>query len=308
MVAKVSISWAGIDQAAIRRAERSQAERIQAAKKQPSWAYALSDDICDGLHKKAMSGVRIDQRYLPFLTPTHVLLRELADKAPGTFRHSVIVGCIAASSAAKVQGANPDLCRLLGYFHDTGKMFRPDLYSEALAGNRANMTRIETAADLKIMLNHPSLSRDNAWRHRLPAEVVDLLIEHHGTVKTRIRLSADIPEKDLYYCGPKPSTIESAIVMFVDSASAFFEKEMDEKGWLTEDHSNSRILARIQKIHGEVAAESQFDERVFSRDNQTIVLHGIKKWFYRFYGHMRLFGTPSAGEYVQDKRLPWPDY
>jgi putative nucleotidyltransferase with HDIG domain len=273
-----------------------------------AWADMFARDVHEGLHKKLLKGVKIDQRYLGYLTPNHPLLKALRRTAHGTFRHSIIVGSIAASSAAKVNGANPDLCRLLGYFHDTGKMFRPELYSESLVGDRANPKKIETVADLKIMLNHPLRSRDNAWQYRLPGEICDLLIEHHGTVKTRIRLSDNIPDKDLHYCGPRPSTIESAIVMFVDSASAYFEREMDERGWLTEDHSATRILTRIQKIHDEVQAEGQFDENVFSRENQALVTDAIKTWLVRFYTHMRLFGTPRAGEVLIDGRLPWPEY
>lgn len=193
-------------------------------------------------------------------------------------------------------------------------MYRTDLYSEEDGqGSRANPKKIETFTDLKIMLNHPRLSQRYAWEYGLPDEICDLLVEHHGTGKTRIWLSDDVkrghPEEAFLYCGPRPSTIESAIVMCADSISAFFEKKMDEQMWSQKKAPVAYITEIIERIHGELQQEKQLDERVISLADQKIVMDGIKTWLIRFYSGMRLFGTPQRGERITDGRfLPWPKY
>jgi membrane-associated HD superfamily phosphohydrolase len=278
------------------------------------WARSLAADIHGGLLRKLKAGRPIDQKYLPYLTPGHPFMVSLFDSSAWVFRHSVIVGSSGASAGAKVPGVNPDRVRLFGYAHDAGKMFRTDLYSEENGqGSRAHPKKIETFTDLRIMLSHPRLSQKYAWEYGLPDDICDLLVEHHGTVRTRIRLSDDVkrghPEESFLYCGPRPSTKESAIIMCADSISAFFEKKMDEQRWSQERAPVAYISEIVGRIHGELQKEEQLDERVISLADQKIVMDGIKTWLIRFYSGMRLFGTPQRGERISDGRfLPWPKY
>lgn len=166
-------------------------------------------------------------KLLELSDPTRPLLKELMIKAPGTYNHSIIMGNIAETAAEEI-GANPLLARVGAYYHDIGKLNRPDYFIE-------NQFHVENPHDRLT----PSLSRLAIAAHvkdgvrlageeGLPLEILDIIEEHHGTTvlsyfyhKAKVEAGErPVDEGDYRYAGRKPSSRESAIIMLADSVEA----------------------------------------------------------------------------------------
>jgi len=161
----------------------------------------------------------------------HPLLQELSEKAPGTFHHSQTIGSLAEAAAESI-GANSILARVGGYYHDIGKMFKPEYFVENQVGAPSRHNRLRPRMSALIIQSHVKEGIDLARQYGLPESVVAFIPQHHGT--TRISYFYDkalkqaakrpqkenIKEEDFLYPGPKPQTRETAIVMLADSVEA----------------------------------------------------------------------------------------
>ena len=110
----------------------------------------------------------------------HPLLRRLQAEAPGTFHHSVVVGNL-AERAADTVGADSLLVRVGCYFHDIGKLARPGFYIENQLDGRNPHERLDPYTSAKVVSAHVHAGMELARKHRLPAKVRAIIVEHHGT-------------------------------------------------------------------------------------------------------------------------------
>lgn len=178
-------------------------------------------------------GVVTDIRLLEITDPQHELLRQLEEKAPATFEHVLNVTKL-AESAAEAIGANFLLVRAGAYFHDIGKMLKPKYFSEnqvTLEDKKAH-GKLSPYMSVLIIKNHVKEGIELARKHHLPPKIVDFIPEHHGTSLIRYfyaealrryessESTEPVQEKDFRYPGPKPQSVESAIVMMADSVEA----------------------------------------------------------------------------------------
>ena len=161
----------------------------------------------------------------------HPMLRELSEKAPGTFHHSVTIGNI-AEAAAEAIGANSILARVGGYYHDIGKTIKPEYFSENQVGPHSRHNRLKPRMSALIISSHVREGMELGREKGLPEIVLDFIPQHHGT--TRISFFYDkalkqaakkpqkdeVREEDFLYPGPKPQTKEAGIVMLADSVEA----------------------------------------------------------------------------------------
>ncbi|MCX7992661.1 MAG: HD domain-containing protein [Fimbriimonadales bacterium] len=154
------------------------------------------------------------------------LLRELRDKAPGTYFHSQQVGQL-AEEAALVIGADPLLARVAGYYHDIGKLSKPEFFIENQDGVDTLHAQINPTLSARIIAAHVREGVELARQHRLPTAVCDIIAQHHGTTLiTYFYYQAvsgghdPVLEQHFRYEGPKPQTREAAIVMLADSVEA----------------------------------------------------------------------------------------
>ncbi len=199
---------------------------------------------------------------------SHPLLRQLQEKAPGTFHHSVIVGNL-AERAADMTGADPLLARVGCYFHDIGKVARPAYFIENQIDTENPHDRLQPGVSARLVSEHVRLGLELAGRHRLPAKVRAFIPEHHGTRlvtyfyrKASAADAATDPEK-FRYPGPKPQTKETAIVMLADSVEAVVRASKDK--------SFERIDQLVDEVISERVAEGQMDEcDLTMRDLRTI--------------------------------------
>ena len=174
----------------------------------------------------------------------HPLLRRMQIEAPGTYHHSLMVANLSENAAATI-GASPLICRAACFFHDIGKLVKPEYFTENQK-NGINPHEQQTPSISALVIKaHIKEGVELARKHKLPRIIVDVIRQHHGTgliqffyfqaqqqqdhVQTKLPLDGKIgrskekkkvDESTYRYDGPKPDFKESAIIFFADSVEA----------------------------------------------------------------------------------------
>ena len=195
------------------------------------------------------------------------LMLEFAEKAPGTFQHSLQVSNLATEAAKRI-GAKVLLVRTGALYHDIGKMTHPEYFIENQTGVNP-LQSMPYAEAAKIILGHVEDGERIARKHHLPELIIHFIRSHHGTSVTRYfynsavntaksegKSASDIRKEDYAYPGPKPSTKEAAILMMADAIEAR-SRSLSE---LTEQSISDMV---DQMIDMQVA-DGQFSETVLS--------------------------------------------
>lgn len=153
------------------------------------------------------------------------LLKELSNKAPGTFHHSLQVANLAEAAANEI-GANAMLVRVGALYHDIGKMNNPTFFTEnqiTTVNPHDELTPLDSA---KIILAHVIDGIEIARKNNIPDRIIDFIRCHHGTTlvyyfyKKQQQLEGVVNEQDFRYPGPIPFSRETAILMMADSIEA----------------------------------------------------------------------------------------
>jgi hypothetical protein len=227
----------------------------------------------------------------------HPLLQRLAIEAPGTYHHSLVVANIAQAAAEEI-GANPMLARVMAYYHDIGKLTKPEFYAENFQIHQSPHDSLPPSMSTLVITAHVKEGLSLGMVHKLPPPLLSAIQEHHGTSlitsfyhkaltqlqEERGRRSGNgagdrqrPDEGDFRYPGPLPSTKESAIVCLADSveaASRCMEKptpaNVEE---LVADLVNRRILDGQLDACGLTMAELRKIKRSFSFTLMNM-LHG----------------------------------
>ncbi len=166
-------------------------------------------------------------KLLDFSNPNHYLLRRLLLEAPGTYHHSLMVGNLAEASAESI-GANPLMVRVGAYYHDIGKIKRPNYFVENQQGFDNPHEKIAPALSALIITSHVKDGVEMAREARLPQTIIDFIEQHHGTSLTKYFYNrameedrdGKLGEESFRYEGPKPKRKEVALVMLADSVEA----------------------------------------------------------------------------------------
>lgn len=172
-----------------------------------------------------MFGLISDVSLLELTDTNSSLLKELSNKAPGTFHHSLNVANIAEAAASEI-GANALLVRVGALYHDVGKMVNPTFFTEnqSASGNPHDVLSPKESA--KIIVNHVIEGIELAKKYNLPDRVIDFIRTHHGTSTVYYFYKKAKEENDnvdishFQYPGPKPFSKETAILMMSDSVEA----------------------------------------------------------------------------------------
>ncbi|MGD1947794.1 MAG: HD family phosphohydrolase [Croceivirga sp.] len=153
------------------------------------------------------------------------LLKELSNKAPGTFHHSLQVANLAEAAANEI-GANAMLVRVGALYHDIGKMNRPTYFTENQVTNVNPHNDLPPKESARIIINHVIEGIELARKNKLPDRVIDFLRTHHGTsivyyfFKKQQEIDSEVEENDFRYPGPIPFSKETAILMMADAIEA----------------------------------------------------------------------------------------
>jgi len=189
---------------------------------------------------ESLFGVTTDISWIEMADLNHPLLKRLASEAPGTYHHSLQVARL-SEAAAEAIGANETLCRVASYFHDIGKLKKPDYFIENITNPNQNPhDELTPTMSALIITAHVKEGVDLALKYNLNDEIIDVIREHHGTsivqyfyhraLDQRRRVEKlveegkaneeDLPaveEKGFRYPGPKPRSRESGIISLADS-------------------------------------------------------------------------------------------
>jgi putative nucleotidyltransferase with HDIG domain len=199
-------------------------------------------------------GLVSDASLLELSDTNSKLLRELADKAPGTFQHSLQVANI-AEAAANAIDANTLLTRVGALYHDIGKMKNPVFFSENQASYSPH-DDLSSEVSAKIIIEHVLHGITLARKAKLPDRVVDFIRTHHGTTTVLYfyqqakQNNDEVAIEQFQYPGPKPFSKETAIVMISDGVEAA-SKSLKEP-------TAEKINAFVDKIVQRLMDEKQF--------------------------------------------------
>lgn len=195
------------------------------------------------------------------------LMLEFAEKAPGTFQHSLQVSNLATEAAKRI-GAKVLLVRTGALYHDIGKMTHPECFIENQSGvNPLQSMSYEEAA--KVIIEHVTEGERIARKQHLPEVIVHFIRSHHGTSVTRYfynsavnralsegKTEADVNKECYTYPGPKPYSKEAAILMMADAIEAR-SRTLNE---LTEQS----IAIMVDQMIDTQVADGQFSETKLS--------------------------------------------
>jgi len=213
---------------------------------------------------ESIFNVTTNLKLLELSNMNHPALKQLILKAPGTYQHSIIVGNLAEAGASKI-GANSLLARVAAYYHDIGKAEDSQYFVE---NQPASMTNIHDFLSPKksaeIIVGHISKGVKISEKHRLGREIRDILNQHHGTrlveyfYNKALKLSEsvdgkeDLDESLFRYKGPKPQTLEAALIMLADVAEAA-SRSLDEP-------TPESIREMVKKVCWKVLEDGQLNE------------------------------------------------
>jgi len=174
-------------------------------------------------------GITTDIKLLELSNLNLPLLRQLAERAPGTYHHSIMVGLLAEAGAETI-GGDSLFARVACYYHDIGKMVRPSYFIEnqTYMGNRHE--GLSPRMSSLVLANHVKQGIELARTYKLPPRIIAIIPQHHGTGLMKFfyykaRESSEDPdsstlEQEFRYPGPRPQTREAAIIMIADSVEA----------------------------------------------------------------------------------------
>jgi cyclic-di-AMP phosphodiesterase PgpH len=208
-------------------------------------------------------GVLTDLRLLELGDPSHPLLQELVQRAPGTYNHSISVASL-AEAAAEAIGARGLLVRVGAYFHDIGKMNKPGYFVENQGRDGNRHESLNPTMSTLVIIAHIKDGADLARQHHLPQPIIDFIQQHHGTTLVEYfyhRASkesennpdaAEVDEASFRYPGPKPQSKETGILMLADAAESA-SRTLSEP-------TPARIEGLIHDLALKRLLDGQFDE------------------------------------------------
>jgi putative nucleotidyltransferase with HDIG domain len=190
----------------------------------------------------------------------HPLLKRLVLEAPGTYHHSLMVGNL-SEVASEAVGANALLARVGAYYHDIGKLDKPEYFSENQDRFANKHDHLSASMSKLVIMDHVKNGVEMAKKNRLTGAIVDFIQQHHGTslvyyfYRRALETTEDseaVKEEVFRYPGPRPSTKEAAIVLLADSVEAACRA--------LEEPTAERISDIVRKIINNKFIDGQLDD------------------------------------------------
>jgi putative nucleotidyltransferase with HDIG domain len=230
------------------------------------------------------------------------MLKRLVVEAPGTYTHSMAVGNLAEAAASKI-GADALFAKVASYYHDIGKIRRPQFFVENQSIENAHDRLNPTLSGL-VITSHIKDGIEVAREFKLPLSIQDIISQHHGTSLVQYFFNqaseqiepSPLLEQQFRYDGPKPQSKEAAIIMLADSVEAasrslakptlpllesLVERIISEKlkdGQLDESELTFRDIgiikdAFIRTLAGALHARIEYQDSV-SAENDKVTVNG----------------------------------
>ncbi len=222
--------------------------------------------------------------------PKQPLLRELQQRAPGTYNHSLNVAAI-AEAAADAVGANSLLTYAGALYHDIGKMNKPEYFVENRSGGANKHDRLSPALSLLVIIGHVKDGVELAGEFGLPRTLRHFIEAHHGTTLVEYfyhrakakaiaaaedsevddaEAGAQIPDEVEYrYPGPRPQTSEVAIVMIADAVESATRS--------LPDPTPARIESLVRELATKRLIDGQFDECELTLRDVNVIVESVSR-------------------------------
>ncbi|HRA86761.1 MAG TPA: HDIG domain-containing protein [Planctomycetaceae bacterium] len=243
-------------------------------------------------------GIVTDISLLELTGVSHPLLLELARRAPGTYNHSMTVASL-AEAAAEAIGANGLLTRVGAYFHDIGKMLKPEYFIENMTEGSANPhNTLAPAMSTLIIIGHVKDGLELAEEHNLPEPLVNFIEQHHGTTlveyfyheatrKADVDHRTDASESNFRYPGSKPQSRETAVLMVADA--------VESASRTLKEPTPKRIQSLVHEITMKRLLDGQFNECNLQMNEIRIIEESlIKSLLAAHHGRVRYPGQRTA--------------
>lgn len=221
------------------------------------------------------------------------LMMTFAEKAPGTFQHTLQVSNLATEAAKKI-GANSLLVRTGALYHDIGKMRHPEFFIENQLGGHNPLDELSYEEAATTIIRHVHDGVEIAKKEHLPEQIIHFITTHHGLSKTKffynsfINANPDTPPNDAVftYPGPLPDTKETAVLMMADAVEARARSlkiyTVESINHCVEDMIDTQIADGQFKeapisFRDVEAAKAIFKEKIMNMYHTRIVYPEIKK-------------------------------
>ncbi len=237
---------------------------LMTALKFAGWALVCNYLVAGSLpFIESAFGIVTDISLLELTAVSHPLLQELARRAPGTYNHSMTVATL-AEAAAEAIGANGLLTRVGAYFHDIGKMMKPEYFIENMTEGSANHHQsLAPAMSTLVIIGHVREGLELAEENNLPGSLIRFIEQHHGTTlveyffheaarKADVDHRTDADESSFRYPGPKPQSRETAVLMIADA--------VESASRTLKEPTPRRIQSLVHEITMKRLLDGQFDE------------------------------------------------
>ncbi len=233
------------------------------------------------------------------------LVKKLINNAPGTFNHSIVVSQIAEACATAI---NEDalLARTCAYYHDIGKLRRPEFFTENQSDGVNPHDDLTPELSANIIKSHTVDGYSLCLKNHLPKEIADVCIEHHGTMpilyfynKAKQFTDGEVPLQQYCYAGPKPQSKIAAILMIADGCEAVSRT--------LKDRSRESVLKAVKGIINQRMQLGQFDECEITLKELNIIINTVVNnltgvYHERIkYPKVSLEGLDVDGEKVEEK-------
>ncbi|GER59360.1 HD family phosphohydrolase [Patiriisocius marinus] len=212
------------------------------------------------------------------------LLKELSDKAPGTFHHSLNVANLAEAAAQEI-GANSMLVRVGALYHDIGKMANPTYFTENQVNNVNTHSELDPIESASIIVGHVIKGIEIARKNKLPDRIIDFIRTHHGTslvyyfYKLELETQGEAAMEDFRYPGPMPFSKETAILMMSDSVEAASKS--------LKNPTSTKIDSFVEKIINGQMEQGQFLNSNITFKEIELIKKVLKKKLNNIY-HLRV--------------------
>lgn len=227
---------------------------------------------------ESIFNITTDIRLLELSNLNKPILRKLALEAPGTYHHSILVGTL-GEAAAEAIGANSLLVRVGAYYHDIGKIRKPEYYVEnqAYCGNKHET--LSPSMSSLIIASHVRDGLEMAEELKIPQKIRDMIPQHHGTKlmtyfyqKARDEVgdkSPELNESDFRYPGPKPQSKEAAILMIADQVEAASRTLADP--------NPDQVRELIKRLINTTIEDGQLDECDITIKELDLMIDGFQR-------------------------------
>jgi cyclic-di-AMP phosphodiesterase PgpH len=242
---------------------------------------------------EAVTRITTDQSLLELSDLNRKVLKRLSLEAPGTYAHTIAVANL-TEAAANAIGANGLLARVGTYYHDIGKLVKPQYFVENQPRGRNPHDKLKPSMSAAIVRSHMMEGLKLAEQERLPEAVKRFIPEHHGTQQISFFLNrareldpdAQINPADFAYPGPKPQSKETAILMLADTVEAAAR--------VLQDPTPGRIREMTDRLVNQKVAEGQLDQSPLTLRELDLIKESLANVLTGMYHHRIEYPSAST--------------